>query len=124
MHAVMAAPHLVGERLRARGLRIGVGHLEHRRDAAHDGGPGAGFEVFLVLEAGLAEMHLGVDDAWQDVQAAAVDLPRRGGVGQIPDGRDGAAPHAHVALEASVVIDDDAALEDQVEGLGHGSLIP
>ena len=26
-------------------------------------------EVFLVLEPRLAEMHLGVDDAWQDMQA-------------------------------------------------------
>ena len=58
MHAVMAAPHLVGERLGRRGLRVGVGHLEHGRDAAHDGGAGAGFEIFLVVEAGLAEMHL------------------------------------------------------------------
>ena len=58
MHAVMAAPHLVGERLRRGGLRVGVGHLEDRRDAAHDGGAGAGFEIFLVVEAGLAEMDL------------------------------------------------------------------
>ena len=32
--------------------------------------------------------------------------------------------HADVALHASVVIHDDAAFEDQVEGLGHGNLIP
>ena len=58
MHAVVAAPHLVGKRLGRRGLRVGVGHLEHRRDAAHDGGAGARFEILLVVEAGLAEMHL------------------------------------------------------------------
>src|SRR3954463_4781559 len=55
MHAVMPAPHLVGERLGRRGLRIGVGHLEHGRDAAHDGRAGARFEILLVVEAGLAK---------------------------------------------------------------------
>ena len=35
-----------------------------------------------------------------------------------------AAAHADVALHAPVVIHDDAAFEDQVEGLGHGNLIP
>ena len=34
-------------------------------------------EVFLVLEPRLAEMHLGVDDAWQDMQAGGLERPRR-----------------------------------------------
>ena len=50
MHAVRAAPHLVGERLGAGGQRIGVGHLEHGGDAAEHGGARAAFEVLLVLE--------------------------------------------------------------------------
>ena len=53
--------------------RVGVGHLEDGRDAAHDRGARPGLEVFLVLGARLAEMDLGVDDARQDVQAGAVD---------------------------------------------------
>ena len=120
----MAAPHLVGERLRARGLRVGVGHLEHRRDAAHDGRARAGFEILLVIEAGLAEMDLGGDDARQDVKAPAVDLPRGGALRQVADGGDPPIPYADVALHTSVVIHDDAAFEDQVEGLGHGNLFP
>ena len=36
MHAVMGALDLVGQRLGAGGGRVGVRHLEHRRDAAHD----------------------------------------------------------------------------------------
>jgi hypothetical protein len=124
MHAVMAAPHLVGEGLGRRGLRVGVGHLEHRRDAAHDGRTGTRFEILFVIQARLAEMHLGVDNARQDVQPPALDFPRRGGMRQVADGGDAPVAHADVALHASVVIDDDATLEDQVEGLGHGNLIP
>ena len=103
---------------------MGVGHLEHSRHATLDGGAGAGFEILLVVEARLAEMHLGVDDAGQDVQAPALDLPRCGGPGQVADGGDPAVANADVALHAPVVIHDGAAFEDQVEGLGHGNLIP
>jgi hypothetical protein len=124
VHAVVAAPHLVGQSLGARGLRIGVGHLEHRRNAAHDSGAGAGFQILLVVEPRLAEMDLGVDDAGQDMQPPAVDLALGAGLGEIADMRDGASPHADVALDAAVLIDDDAALEDQVVGLGHGELVP
>ena len=52
---------------------LGVGHLEDAGDAAQHRGAAAGFEVFLVLGAGLAEMDLGVDDAGQDVKAGAID---------------------------------------------------
>ena len=73
MHAVAAALHLVGEGCLGDGQGIGVRHLEHRGDAAHHGAARTGFEVFLVGQARLAEMHLGVDHAGQDVQALAVD---------------------------------------------------
>ncbi len=80
MHAAGAAADLVVEGIGGRRQGLGVRHLEHRRDAAHDGGARAGFEVFLVLEPGLAEMDLAVDDAGQDVEAGAVDhLAARGG---------------------------------------------
>ena len=73
MHAVTAALYLVGECRLGHGQRIGVRHFEHRGDAAHHGAARTGFEVFLVGLAGLAEMHLGVDHAGQDMQALAVD---------------------------------------------------
>ncbi len=85
MHAVRAAPHLVGQRFRAGGQRVGVGHLEDGGDAAQHRRARAAFQVFLVLQPGLAEMHLAVDHAGQDVQAAAVD--RRTGTRRAKDRR-------------------------------------
>ncbi len=73
VHAVMRARNLVGERLRGHRQRIGIGHLEHGGDAAQHRTARAGFEIFLVGEARLAEMHMAVDHAGQHVQAAAVD---------------------------------------------------
>ena len=84
MHAMMAALDLVGEGLLGDRQRIGVRHLEHRRDAAHHGAARAGLEIFLVGQARLAEMHLRVHHAGQDVQALAVD--RLGG-GRLPERR-------------------------------------
>ena len=51
-------------------------------DPAQDGGAAAGFQVFLVLVAGLAEMHLAVDGAGQHMQALGLENLRRLGVGQ------------------------------------------
>ena len=73
MHAPLRARDLVGERGGGGRRRIGVGHFEHRGDAAQHRRARAGLEILLVSQAGLAEMNLGVDDAGQDVQAAAID---------------------------------------------------
>ena len=73
MHTMAAALHLVGERRLGDGQGIGVGHFEDAGDTAENSGPGARFEVFLVLGARFAEMNLAVDDAGQDGQAGAVD---------------------------------------------------
>ena len=81
---------LVGERLSAHRRGLGVRHLEHGGDAAEHGRPAAGFQIFLVLEPWLAEMHLGVDDAGQDVQAGGVEGPA-GGLGSEAANRDDAA---------------------------------
>ena len=80
MHAAGGAPHLVGKRGLAGGQRIGVGHFEDGGDAAQHGRARAGLQIFLVLQPRLAEMHLAVDDAGQDVQAAAVDRLAGGGL--------------------------------------------
>src|SRR4051794_11878754 len=42
--------------------RHGVGHIEHCRDAAHDRRAGARQPGLLVLEAGLAEVDVSVDE--------------------------------------------------------------
>ena len=120
MHPMAAAPHLVGERLGRRRLRVGVRHFEDGRHPAHDGGAGAGLQIFLVLQAGLAEVDLRVDDARQDMQAPAVDRAPGGGSRQVADGGGHARVDPDVPLAPAVLIDDDAALEHEVEGLGHG----
>ena len=119
MHPVVRARNLVGEFGFARRQRIGVGHFEHGRHAAEHGAARAGFEVFLVGRAGFAEMHLRVDHARQDGQAAAVDPFTRRRLRKIADGGDRAAFHADVALSAPVLVDELAAGKNEVEGLGH-----
>ena len=91
------------------GQRIGVRHLEHRGDAAHHGAARAGLQVLLVGQAGLAEMHLGVHHAGQDVQALAVDhLGRRRPAPSAADRGDAAIGDADVAHALAVLIDHGA----------------
>ncbi len=52
---------------------LGVRHHDHAGDAAVDGGLGAGGDGFLGLEAGFAQMHVGVEHAGQQDAAAGVD---------------------------------------------------
>ena len=120
MHAVPAALHLIGKSLLADGQGIGVRHFEHGGDAAHHGAARAGLEVFLLLQPGLAEMHLRVHHAGQDVQALAVDHLRGGSLGQRADLGNAAVDDADIAGSLAVLVDDSAALEDHVETLGHG----
>ena len=94
MHAVMAAFDLVGQSFGVNRQWIGVRHLEHRGDAAHDRGERSRFQVFLVGQARLAEMHLGVDDARQQMQAPAVDHFAGRGARKVADGREPAGAHA------------------------------
>jgi len=63
MHAMVRALQLVFEGCGIGRGRIGVRHFEHGDDAAHDRGLRSSLQVFLPLQAGLAEVHLGVDDA-------------------------------------------------------------
>src|SRR5690606_3148395 len=65
--------HLVGDGVEGSGQRTGVRHFKDRRHAAQHSGAGAGFEIFLVGIAGLAEMDLCVDHAGQQMQAPGVD---------------------------------------------------
>jgi len=54
-HAMARAAELFFERGNVRSRRIGIGHFEHRDDAAESGGARAGFEVFLVLAPGFGK---------------------------------------------------------------------
>ena len=73
----------------------------------------------LWVRPGLAEMHLGVDDAGQDVQAAAVDRFRRPKPRQVADRGDVPGADADIAHALAVLIDDGAALEDQIVSFRH-----
>ena len=119
MHAMTRALDFVGERLRGHRQRIGVWHFEHRGDAAHHRAARSGFQVLLVGEARLAEMHLGVDHARQDVQATAVDRLPAGFPVQIAERSDPPARNADIAGDFAVLIDDNPALEDEIVSLRH-----
>ena len=119
MHAVMRALDLVGDRGGIGGARIGIRHLEYRGDAAEHRAARARFQVFLVGQAGLAEMDVAVDHARQQVQAAAVDHFAGMAARKIADRRETAAADAEIARGYAVVVDHGAALEDQVVGFSH-----
>ena len=85
-----------GEPLRVGDRRRGVRHVEHRREAAEHRGLGAGGDGFHRLVAGIAQMHVRVDQAGQHVQAARVDGFVRRGVGS--DAERGDAPVAHADI--------------------------
>ena len=90
------------------GQRIGVRHLEHRGDAAHHGAARSGFEILLVRQARLAEMHLRVHHAGQDVQSLAVDRLGGGSLPKRADRGDPAIGDADVADALAVLIDHGA----------------
>ena len=96
-HAAARAPDLVGQRLGRGGERLGVGHLEHGHHAAHDRGAAARLQVLLVLQARLAEVHLGVDHARQHVQPGRIDHLAGGSLRQLPDRGNSPVADADVA---------------------------
>ena len=119
MHASRSPAHLVRQSLRAGGERVGVGHLEDRGDTAQHSGARACLQVFLVFQAGLAEMHLAVDHARQDVERATVDDFPGGCLEQVADRRDAALADADVAQTDAVMVGDGAAFQDHVVGGCH-----
>ena len=119
-----ARRELVGQRLGAGRGRIGVGHLEHGGHPAEHGRARAGLQIFLVFQAGLAEMHLGVDDAGQDVQAAAVDALARRGAAQGADFGDEPVADADVAQAGAVMVDHGPAGEDADRSSGARGVLP
>jgi len=108
MHAVMAGLHLGGEGRLGHRQRIGVGHLEHRGDAAHHGAARTGFQILFMRQTGLAEMNLRVHHAGQDVQALAVDDFGGRALRQRTDRGDAAIEDADIAHALAVLIDHGA----------------
>ena len=69
---------LGGEDFGGAGRRNGIRHVEHGGDAAESGGRRSARPILLVRIARIAEMHMHVDGARQDMQAGGVErLARR-----------------------------------------------
>ena len=114
MHAVAGAPYLVRQGFWRGGERLRIGHFKHGGDAAHDGGAAAAFQVFLVFSARFAEMHLAVDDAGENMKTLAID--HLGGAALVEYSKpcNAAAGNGNVALVGSVMVDNGAALENEI----------
>ncbi len=65
-------------------------------------------------QAGLAEMHLGVDDAGQDVEPGTIDHTTR--ITLRPDLHDPTAAHTDIGTDRAAGGVDGAAGEKQIEG--------
>ena len=90
-----------------------------RGDPAHHRGARPAFKVFLVREAGFAEMDLGVDHPRQQMQSPAIDHLAGRSTRQVANGHEPPRADAQIARPLAVVVDHDAALEDQIVRIGH-----
>jgi hypothetical protein len=57
------------------------------------------------------------------VKPTAIEHLAGGGLRQVADGGDPASDDADIPLETPVLVHDDAALEQEIEGLGHGKAL-
>jgi hypothetical protein len=99
--------------------RVGVGHLEHRGHPAHCRSLRACAPVFLVGVTRLAEMHMHVDAAGDEVMAGHID--HLGSLSQCSRGANGGdqlSGDRDVGSFASVFMNDGAAFENEIR---HGS---
>ena len=117
VHAMQTARNLVGEGLGGGRQRIGVRHFEHRRHPAQHSRARARLQIFLMGQARLAKMHLGVDDPRQDMQPRAVDALPGARLREIADGGDAPARNAHIALALAIVVDERSVFENVIIGL-------
>ena len=72
VHALDGHSLLVAECLEGGGLRLGVGHVEDGGDASIGGSTALALHGGFVGEPWLAEVYVGVDDAWQHVSSLGV----------------------------------------------------
>ena len=103
------------------GLVFGISNTAVTPPSTADRLPG--LQILLMLEPGLAEMHLAVDHAGQNVQAGSVDgLPGRACADRADLG-DAAVPDANIGKPLARVIDDGSAFEHEIEGFGQVRLL-
>jgi hypothetical protein len=115
-HPAFCMRDLVRDRLRRHRGGPGIGHLEHRRDAAGKSRPAAGFEILLVLRTRFAEVHVSVDHAGQHVEPGAVDGVGRARRLEAADPGDAPVPDRNIALPDAVVVDDGSVPEQKIVG--------
>ncbi len=120
IHPPAAACDLARQGFSAHRRGLGVRHLEDRRHAAEHGRQAARLQIFLVLEPGLAEMHLRVDHARQHVQASGIDGLGGLGRGQAADGGDPAVFNADIGEAFPGMVDEGGAFDEEIEALGQG----
>src|SRR5262249_20551 len=65
-------------------------------------------------------MHLGIDDAWQDMQAHRADGLPSDAIANVADRGDAAVPHAEIGEAFAGLVDDGPALEHEIEGFSQG----
>ena len=119
IHASVPARDLVGESIGANRYGPRVGHLEHGGDAPQDRRPAARYEILLMLEPRLPEMHLGVDDARQHVQAGRIEGLAGGTGGEGADRRDAAVPDADICETLAGMVDEGPTLDKEIEDFGQ-----
>ena len=102
--------------------RRGVRHVEHRRQPAQHRGPRAGGDRLDRLVAGIAQMHVRVDQAGQNVQAPGVDRLLRGGVRRDAQCGDAAVAHADIGGLGAPGQNAGAVADQQIEMGWHGSI--
>ena len=54
-------------------LRHDIGHVQHRRDTASSSSAALRLHIGLVCEAGVAEVHVGINHARQEIAALGID---------------------------------------------------
>src|SRR6202008_2754728 len=122
VHAPARPRELLLDRGGAGRRRGGVRHLQDGGDAAQHGGATAALKILLVFVSGLAEMHLRVNDAGEDVQTRRVE--NLGGLRrtQGADRLNTPAAHADFGRRDAVRRRCDAAPDQKVEAFAHAAL--
>jgi hypothetical protein len=115
VHAILGAAQLAGEAFGSSRRRLRIGHFENSRHATHDGSPATRLQVLLMGQSRFAEVNMRVDNAGENVQAAAIDrtFPLPGG--KPPHSGNFTAGDSYVASARTLVIDDDTVCEDEIE---------
>ena len=119
MHALARSFELIFDELRRRRWQVGVGHFEHGRNPAEHGRRTSGFHILLFEMAGLAEMHMRIDDAWKHMQPARVERLHRLDLRQCAYRCDASRTHADVGLGNSGRCRANTAAKNKIETLHH-----